>query len=89
MIKQNTIVYHETYGKGRVLDISYRRGNSLLFCSFKKGEYGFVTERQLIEGHGQITLKPVSASARRKDMSLEEALKGLMRGGGDGYSPMD
>ena len=58
MIKQNTVVYHETYGKGRVLDVSYRRGNSLLFCSFKKGEYGFITERQLIEGHGQITLKP-------------------------------
>ena len=87
MIKQNTVVYHETYGKGRVLDVKYRRGDSLLFCSFKKGKYGFITERQLIEGHGQITLKPVSPSDRRKEMSLEEALKGLMSGG-DGYSPM-
>ena len=88
MTKQNTIVYHETYGKGIVLDVKYRRGNSLLFCSFKKGKYGFITERQLIEGHGQITLKPVSPSVRKKEMSLEEALKDLM-GGGDGYSPMN
>ena len=56
MVKQNTVVYHELYGKGRVLDVKYRRGDSLLFCSFKKGKYGFITERQLIEGHGQITL---------------------------------
>jgi hypothetical protein len=88
MIGQNTIVYHELYGKGIVLDVKYRRGDSLLFCSFKKGKFGFITEKQLIEGHGQITLKPVSPNTRKKDMSLEEALKGLMSGG-DGYSPMD
>ena len=87
MIKQYTTVYHETYGKGSVLDVKYRRGSSLLFCSFKKGKFGFITEKQLIEGYGQITLKPVSPSDRRREMSLEEALKGLM-GGGDGYSPM-
>jgi len=87
MIKQNTIVYHEVYGKGRVLDVKYREGSNLLFCSFKKGKYGFITDRQLMEGEGQITLKPVSPTARRKEMSFEEALQGLM-GGGGGYSPM-
>jgi len=88
MIKQNTIVYHESYGKGRVLEVRYREGSNLLFCSFKKGKYGFITDRQLIEGEGQITLKPVSPKARRKEMSLEEAIQGLMGGGGD-YPPMD
>ena len=89
MIEQNTTVYHQVYGKGRVLDVKYRRNDALLFCSFKKGEYGFITEKQLRMGDGQITLKPVSPTARRKEMSFEDALKGLMGSGGGDYPPMD
>ena len=89
MTKQNTIVYHEVYGKGRVLDVRHRKDDALLFCSFKKGEYGFITEKQLLRGDGEITLKPVPPTARRKEMSFEDALKGLMGSGGGDYPPMD
>ena len=88
-IKQNMVVYHEVYGRGRVLDVKYRKDNSLLFCSFKKGEYGFTTERELMRGDGEITLKPVSPMVKRREMSLEDALRGLMNRGGGGHSPID
>jgi len=80
-IKQYTTVYHEVYGKGQVLNVKYRSQDNLLFCSFGKGKYGFITEKQLRRGDGEITLTPVQATKRRPQGSLEDALKELLGGG--------
>tara|TARA_R100000458_G_C8186027_1_gene181359 strand:- start:328 stop:588 length:261 start_codon:yes stop_codon:yes gene_type:complete len=81
-IKQYTVVYHEVYGKGQVLNVKYRSKDNLLFCTFGKGKYGFITEKQLRRGDGEITLTPVQTSKRRTQGSLEDALKDLLTGGG-------
>ena len=81
-IKQYTTVYHEKYGKGHILSVKYRTKDNLLFCSFGKGNYGFITEKQLRRGDSEITLKPVST--RRSDElsgDLEQALRNLFNGG--------
>jgi len=81
-IKQYTTVYHEIYGKGHVLSITYRRKDNLLFCSFGKGKHGFTTEKQLRSGNGEITLKRVQQRKKKEEGTLEDALKDLLGGGG-------
>ena len=81
-IKQYTTVYHEVYGKGSILSITYRRQDNLLFCSFGKGKHGFTTERQLRRGDGEITLtKQRGVSRSRNPESLEEAIRSILGGG--------
>ena len=84
-IKQYTTVYHEEYGKGHIMSITYRRVDNLLFCSFGKGRHGFITEKQLRSGNGDITLHRSSAKSRQPSASLEDALRELL--GGGGHSP--
>ena len=81
-IKQYTTVYHEVYGKGHVLSVKYRRNDNLLFCSFGLNKHGFITDKQLRRGDGEITLQPVRTETRRPRQSLEDALKDLLTGGG-------
>jgi len=81
-IKQYTTVYHELYGRGHILSITYRRQDNLLFCSFGKGKHGFNTERQLRRGNGEITLHRTGSKERRPSASLEDALRELLGGGG-------
>jgi hypothetical protein len=81
-IKQYTTVYHEVYGKGHILNVKHRRNDNLLFCSFGKGKYGFITEKQLRRGDSEITLQPVRTETKRPRQSLEDALKDLLTGGG-------
>ena len=81
-IKQYTVVYHEVYGKGQVLNVKYRSKDNLLFCTFGKGKYGFITEKQLRRGDGEITLHRSRTKERRPSASLEDALRELLGGGG-------
>lgn len=81
-IKQYTTVYHEQYGKGHILSITYRRVDNLLFCSFGKGRHGFITEKQLRRGDGDITLRPSEPRRSKSEGTLEDALRGLLGGGG-------
>ena len=81
-IKQYTTVYHEEYGKGQILSITYRRVDNLLFCTFGKGKHGFITEKQLRRGDGEITLHRSRTKERRPSASLEDALRELLGGGG-------
>jgi len=85
-IKQYTTVYHEVYGKGHILSITYRRQDNLLFCSFGKGKHGFITETQLRRGNGEITLHRTGSKSREPSASLEDALRELL--GGGGHPPM-
>jgi hypothetical protein len=82
-IKQYTTVYHELYGKGHVLSVKYRRDDNLLFCSFGKGNYGFITEKQLRRGDSDITLTTPVKNSRREEVDgdLERALRNLFSGG--------
>ena len=81
-IKQYTTVYHEIYGKGYVLSVKYRRDDNLLFCAFGKSNYGFITEKQLRRGDGEITLTKQQASrSRRTSDSIEDALRTILGGG--------
>ena len=81
-IKQYTTVYHTEYGKGHILSITYRRVDNLLFCSFGKGNYGFITEKQLKRGDDVITLtKQTSRTRSRGDSSIEDALRSILGGG--------
>jgi len=83
-IKQYTIVYHDKYGKGHILSVKYRKNDNLLFCSFGKSNYGFITEKQLRRGDGDITLtepKKGTSSRDEIDADLERALRNLFSGG--------
>ena len=81
-IEQYTTVYHELYGKGHVLNVKYRRNDNLLFCSFGKGNYGFITEKQLRRGDDVITLTKQRSSGRsQKDNNIEDALRTILGGG--------
>ena len=81
-IKQYTTVYHEIYGKGHVLSITYRKQDNLLFCSFGKGKHGFITEKQLRNGNNEITLSRTPQRTKKNEGTLEDALRGLLGGGG-------
>ncbi len=85
-IKQYTKVYHEEYGKGYILSITYRRVDNLLFCAFGKGKHDFITEKQLRRGDGAVTLHRASSRNKDTSASLEDALRELL--GGGGHTPM-
>ena len=82
-MKQYTTVYHTAYGKGYILSIQYRRDNSLCMCYFPKHkQHDFITEKELLSGQGEITLKKVNRPPKNSEMSLEDAISSLFSGMG-------
>lgn len=79
-IERMMTVYHEEYGKGYVLNIKHRHKDNLLMCSFPKGHYVFITERQLRSGEGEVTLQKQRRSRGRRNDSLESAIRSIIGG---------
>jgi len=78
VLEQGTTVYHNQFGKGFILSITYRGKDRLIMCSFPKHkEYDWITDIELYKGTGSVTLSKGSLEDEYVSPTLESVLENL------------
>jgi hypothetical protein len=79
-IKQGTTVYHEEYGKGFVLNVTYKKSDNLVMCYFPQAKaHEWILESNLRKGTENVTLTKMGKRETEPQPSLDDLLTNLFR----------